>query len=127
MGDTFDSHGESALGAYIESSLGARNPVSVGDLVVGGVFTSMTGITARRIGIYDGDSFTEPDSGASGGSIYAATNWNGDLIVGGSFTQVGSPSEGGPRLAKLVGASDWEDVDSDQPNGVVYATYGAIA
>lgn len=65
-------------------------------LVVGGCFSVAGDVTANNIATWDGSAWQPLGSGigitgpcGSGGSVFALTVYNGELIVGGSFTTAG--------------------------------------
>lgn len=65
---------------------GPKGPV----LVVGGVFNTVAGVSAHKVACFDGSSWRAMPGLLSGGVVNAITVWNGDLIIGGSFTLSGS-------------------------------------
>lgn len=62
-----------------------------GDLVVGGWFDAIDGVSCRRIARFDGFSWHAFGSGVegSGGAVYALCEYHGALIAGGNFTTAG--------------------------------------
>ena len=88
----------SPLGAGVGSAApGAVNALAVagnGDVYAGGDFTTAGGVTANRVAKWDGTAWSALGAGAAnglnGGYIYAlAVAGNGDVYVGGGFTQAG--------------------------------------
>ena len=64
-----------------------------GDLIAAGSFTSAGGRTVNRIARWDGKAWhplaSGGEIGVTGGVVRAVTVWDGDLIVGGTFTMAG--------------------------------------
>src|SRR5436309_7941036 len=79
-----------------------------GDLITGGNFDTAGSIQARRIARWNGTSWFPLGTGTSGGllgigTVRALTIFNGDLIVGGYFTDAGGVAAN--RIAKWNGTS----------------------
>ncbi|MCR9246566.1 MAG: hypothetical protein NXI31_16150 [bacterium] len=85
--------------------------LSNGDLIAGGTFQTFGGVVARRIARWDGTAWSEVGGGVrSGGASFVqglAEMPNGDLIVAGSFTDVGGQSVN--SIARWDGSS-WSDL-----------------
>ncbi len=56
-----------------------------GDLIVGGLFTSAGGVSAKNIARWNGASWSAMAAGNNGWVHSLATLPNGDLVAGGSF------------------------------------------
>lgn len=73
-----------------------------GDLVVGGSFTSMGGVSASRVARWDGTAWSAFGAGVIDSSVLAlAVLPNGDLVAGGSFHNAGGVSAN--RIARWNG------------------------
>ncbi|HNQ23711.1 MAG TPA: choice-of-anchor Q domain-containing protein [Phycisphaerae bacterium] len=70
-----------AMTAWDPDGAGPQAPV----LVVGGDFTHARGLQVNYIARWDGSQWQPLGSGMNG-PVYALTVWNGELVVGGSFT-----------------------------------------
>ncbi len=97
-----------------------------GELIIGGDFSSVNGIPANGIAVWNGLSWAPLASGINGGSVKSLAVFNGDLYVGGSFTTAGQVSAN--NIARWNGVS-WSSlgigVDDDVEamavhNGVLY-------
>jgi hypothetical protein len=73
-------------------------------LVVGGVFNTVAGVPANRVACFDGTSWQPMPGLLPSGFVNAMTVWNGDLIIGGSFTISGSGTSA--PLARWTG-TEW--------------------
>jgi hypothetical protein len=120
----------------ITPSSNTRSPMySPGTIYVGGKFTSAGGVTAYRIAVYDPEADSFSVLGAAGGlndEVYAiAEAANGDLFIGGKFTDVqGGPGGTYNRITRYsagynaVGAGGADGIVYDiavHPDGKVYA------
>jgi len=63
--------------------------VSNGNLYVGGVFTSINGVPANNIAMWNGSVWTALGSGIQG-TVEAICSYNGNLYVGGGFNSAGN-------------------------------------
>ncbi|MCH9057150.1 MAG: hypothetical protein IIB55_00825 [Planctomycetes bacterium] len=68
--------------------------VYIGELIVGGNFTTAGGMEANYIARWDGTAWSPLGSGMGGFpapllSVYTLTEYNGELIAGGWFTTAG--------------------------------------
>lgn len=98
-----------------------------GVLAVGGEFTQAGGVTVNYIARWNGNdwsTFSGPSGvGMSGGSVYALSEFNGDLIAGGRFTSAGGVTVN--RVARWDTASAvWTQMNGPSGTGVndyVYA------
>ncbi|MCS6789948.1 MAG: hypothetical protein NZ580_03090 [Bacteroidia bacterium] len=85
--------------AHVEIGLGGRGIVYAiseyrGKLVIGGDFTSVDGIPARHLAMYDPLSGRWSEiGGGTDGPVYAIAVCGNDLWVGGRFLQVGDPPQ----------------------------------
>ena len=60
------------------------------DMIVGGTFATISGVTMNHVARWDGSAFTPLGSGITGTSVDAlATLDNGDVVAGGSFVAAG--------------------------------------
>lgn len=105
---------------------GVNNPVYAlypGEtmLWVGGQFTAVDGLSSRGIASWSGTSWTPRTAGEDFRTTYAITEFDGLIVIGGSFT-TSNGSEDLDRIAALDG-STWYALGSgiDTPGGVVYA------
>lgn len=73
-----------------------------GELVVGGAFTTVSGVPAQSIARFDGTTWSPLGAGL-GGIAYAMAVWNGQLRVGGSFLTAGGQPAG--NLASWTGST----------------------
>lgn len=73
-----------------------------GDLVAGGLFTSVDGVSASNIARWNGVSWAPLGSGVDGRVLTIATLPNGDLAVGGDFVTAGGVPAN--RVARWDGA-----------------------
>jgi hypothetical protein len=74
-----------------------------GDLVAGGEFSMIGGVSANRVARWDGTSWSPLGSGVNGIVLTLASAPNGDLLVGGEFTLAGGlPAD---RWARWNGSS----------------------
>ncbi len=67
--------------------------VSNTDLIAGGTFTTVNGISANNIARYDGSNWHAMGSGLSGGigsRVGALTEFNGEVVAGGDFSSAGN-------------------------------------
>lgn len=93
-------------------------------LVAGGSFTSMGGVNASRIAVWDGVAWSPLGPGLSA-DVYALTSWDPDgagplprrLVAGGAFSRTGSTTLIG--LAMWDGAQ-WQPIGPGLSNGRVY-------
>lgn len=60
-----------------------------GDLLVGGLFQTIAGVSAQNIARWDGTAWSPLGSGINGTVSYLEVAPNGDVIAGGVFTQAG--------------------------------------
>ena len=100
-----------------------------GDVVAGGQFTSAGGAPANRIARWDGASWQPLGAGVSGGfqpevwALHVAAN--GDLLVGGTFTNAGGVAAN--RIARW-NAAGWSALGLGVANGAATEVkVGAIA
>jgi len=91
LADTFDSFDESTLGNFQESTLGARTGIA-GQLFGGGTYTFRgdTAVSLKRISRFDPavPEWNQIGVGLSSGSITDAIDFNGNLVICGSFTHI---------------------------------------
>ncbi|MDO7854264.1 T9SS type A sorting domain-containing protein [Hymenobacter convexus] len=90
----------SALGTGVSLGSASGRPVSAlavapnGDVYAGGSFTEAGGLPANGLARWDGTAWnilgTSAANGTNGGVLALAIGINGDLYVGGSFTQAGA-------------------------------------
>src|SRR5205085_3263771 len=80
-----------------------------GDVAAGGYFTTIEGVAASRVAIWDGSTWRALGVGLNGDAYALAGAPNGDLIAGGNFVQAG----GAPavRVARWNG-STWSPLGS---------------
>ena len=98
-------------GISIGSPFGRVSALAVlpnGDLAVGGLFVTAGGVVANNIALWDGTSWSALGSGIVGNpALFAVTTMavmpNGDLVVGGMFTDAGGV--GVSNIARWDGAS----------------------
>ncbi|MCA8948057.1 MAG: hypothetical protein KDE27_01060 [Planctomycetes bacterium] len=97
---------------------GARGAFSVavmtnGDLIAGGDFTTVAGISANHVARWNGSSWSALGSGTDTGPQYAVTTLaassTGGVIAGGDFSVAGGT--GASRLARWNGSS-WQPIGS---------------
>ncbi len=80
-----------------------------GDLIVGGAFTSIGGVSARGIARFDGTGWSALGNGLPGIAVNTAVEIDGDLYAGGNFTPgTGAVSQG---IARWDGAQ-WNALGS---------------
>ena len=122
-----DSGTWQALGQGLSGNVRSLAMNSLGNLAVGGAFTSiLPGTGASRIALWGADDTWYPmGSGVSGGNVYALTaNSTERFFVGGDFTQAGvAPAN---RFAQTwLGASyadvNWSALGSGIPSREVYS------
>src|SRR5206468_1219525 len=86
--------------------------VSGNNVYVGGSFTNASGVTANRIAMWDGASWSSLGSGSANGlngTVLAIAVNGSDVYVGGSFTNAGTTVVRG--IAKWDGAN-WSGLGS---------------
>ncbi|GAB3857170.1 hypothetical protein GCM10028822_30440 [Hymenobacter terrigena] len=93
---------------------------SNGDVYVGGGFTQAGGVAANRVARWNGTAWsslgTGTANGISGGLVFAlAVAGNGDVYVGGTFTQAGGATAN--RVARWNGTA-WSSLGTGAANGV---------
>ncbi len=99
------------------------------ELYVGGSFTQAGGIDANNIARWNGTSWNSVGSGSTNGvsmykSVYALGVYNGELYVGGDFTEAGGISVN--YIARWDG-TNWNPVGSGSTNGVYAGRVSALA
>ena len=90
--------------------------ISNGYLVVGGMFTSISGVSAKYIAVWDGSRWN-PMGGGTNYNVWALSAYEGKLLVGGEFLNVGNIYS--QRIAQWDG-SKWIEV-YEGLNGACYA------
>ena len=117
------------LGSGTDQLVTAVAVLPNGDVVAGGQFTSAGGAPANRIARWDGASWQPLGAGVSGGfqpevwALHVATN--GDLLVGGTFTNAGGVAAN--RIARW-NAAGWSALGLGVANGAsTEVKVGAIA
>jgi hypothetical protein len=78
-----------------------------GELIIGGVFTSINGVSANRIARFDGTRFAPIGSGFRAGFVGALAVCNGTLYAAGSFGSPQMPAGDPSRVAFWNGAT-WQ-------------------
>lgn len=104
-----------------DGQVSAMVVASNGDLLVGGVFSTVNGTPCASIARWNGTSWSSVGAGVSGTTPYIDEMVflpNGDLVVAGSFTVAGSVAV--PGLARWDGSS-WAAIGSG------YAGYWTLA
>lgn len=86
-----------------------------GELVAGGVFTAIGGVSARNVARWDGTHW-QPLGAGLDGSVWSLVNWQGRLLAGGSFVL---PGWGGTGVVEWNG-SQWTPFEGGT-DGAVYA------
>ncbi|MBJ6108150.1 T9SS type A sorting domain-containing protein [Hymenobacter sp. BT523] len=114
----------SALGAGISLGSGGGRPVTAlavapnGDVYAGGNFAEAGGLPANNVARWNGTAWTSLGAGTANGTnggIYAlAVAPNGNLYVGGFFTQAGGAPAG--NVARWDGAG-WTSLGTGTTNG----------
>ncbi len=105
----WDGQAWSNLGAGVEpccySEVKAMTTYN-GDLIVGGRFDSIGGVTVNNIARWDGQNWHALDGGVSGWNInvWSLGVHQGELIVGGEFSTAGGSTENG-NIARWNGSS----------------------
>lgn len=104
-GDGFDLRGGAATDV-VNAVVAMPN----GDLVIGGQFTSVAGVTASNIARWNGVAWSPLGSGIQGGEVRSlAVLLNGDVVAGGAFTLAGATPVN--NIARWDGAS-WSALGS---------------
>jgi trimeric autotransporter adhesin len=103
-----------------------------GKLYVGGAFSNLgSSSSAKCITAWDGSAWSTLASGASNGlngngpAVYALTEYNGKLFVGGDYTSLGNGTSAN-RIAAWDGSA-WSTLASGASNGVGGTVYGLAA
>lgn len=78
-----------------------------GELIIGGVFTSINGVPANRIARFDGRRFAPIGSGFRAGFVGALCAYNGALYAAGSFGSPQMPA-GDPSRVAFWNGSSWQ-------------------
>ncbi|MBO2009356.1 T9SS type A sorting domain-containing protein [Hymenobacter negativus] len=98
-GTAWGAVGTGTVGSSMDGSVQALAIAGNGDVYIGGNFTQVGGITANRIAKWNGTAWNSLGTGPANGitnyaaSVYAiALASNGDVYVGGGFTQAGGIS-----------------------------------
>lgn len=78
---------------------------SVGNLYVGGLFTTAGGVTVNRVGKWDGVVWDDLDAGLNSYALALAIRPDNGLYVGGNFTTVGTAADAAARVAYWDGAA----------------------
>lgn len=103
MSSGFGTAKRSNLGGFVRSPLGVRGQLGIGELFAVGSFTLAFPFThADYIATWDG-RYWGPVSGGLNGTGLCLCEYDGKLIVGGSFTQAGGSSAN--RIATWDGTS----------------------
>jgi len=89
-------------------------------LYAGGAFTTVDGVSANRVGYWDGDTFHALGSGLNGTVTALAVAPNGDVWVGGSFTTAGGSTADGLARWNLA-TSTWTAFTNGTPGDTIYA------
>lgn len=123
--------GWNSLGTGLNGTVYAMVKDAVGNIYVGGSFTTAGGISANRVAKWDGSTWSALGSGVNGQVAALALDDNGNLYVGGYFSTAGGISAN--RIAKWDG-STWSALSSGMSgtgssiraiaiddNGTVYA------
>lgn len=118
-GTTWSILGSGATGV---SGVVALARLPNGDIVAGGTFTSLGGVSASNLARWDGTSWAPLGAGVNSGVQALAVLPNGDLVVGGDFTQAGGAPAN--RLARWDGTS-WSALGSGVDNTV--RAFGTLA
>lgn len=121
----WDGSSWTAVGATDSASLNGVRAIHItpdGLIYVGGQFTTIGGVTAANIAIYNGTTFSPLGAGVSGGDVYSiASSGDGLIYVTGTFT-----SAGGNTLSDYLAAWNgytWVQLDIDLPSvSLVYVT-----
>ncbi|MEQ1633419.1 MAG: hypothetical protein ABL997_13665 [Planctomycetota bacterium] len=121
-----------SFGTGADLNVAALLALPNGDLVAGGFFTTMNGVSCSRIAYWNGINWSPLGTGLGGSVLALAQLSNGDLVAGGSFATAG----GAPAtcVARWNGAS-WSAMGAGlnggvsalalQPNGTLVAGGGA--
>jgi len=86
-----------------------------GDLLIGGTFSSINGVLADNVAVWDGAAWSEFAGGVDGLVSKFGELANGSLVVGGRFTHAGSVPAA--NIATYDGAS-WSPLGSGLAQGV---------
>lgn len=95
-----------------------------GELVVGGEFNQIGGVSAKGVARFDGSTFSAMGGGLGGGGVFAFEQVESDLYAAGSFT----PFFGAPLgfVARWTGAK-WESLADGLDNAPLDLAYDAGA
>ena len=85
-----------------------------GVLYVGGAFSTVIGVPARSLARYDGTWSAMADGQGPNSAVMGLHTWNGDLVAGGSFTQIGDVQ--GSMVARWDGSA-WHPLGTGVPYG----------
>lgn len=102
----------SALGDGLNGTAWALEVFDIGvgpHLIVGGAFTQAGGVGRPRIARWDGGNWNSLADGIDNGEVRALRVWDGNLYVGGTFTELGGVAGRFLRVARWDGSS-WHDM-----------------
>ncbi|WP_035558499.1 T9SS type A sorting domain-containing protein [Hymenobacter sp. IS2118] len=121
--------GWSSLGTGLDSYVNVLALAANGDLYVGGEFTQAGGIVAHYVACWNGTNWSALGTGTGvtngvGYSVFSlAVVANGDLYVGGTFSQAGGiPANG---VARWNGTT-WSSLGTGAANGVGDTIFGIV-
>src|SRR5437879_11357074 len=73
------------------------------EVFVGGLFGNAGGTPAKRIAKWDGNQWSEPGGGVTGGNVYSLAFEGTDLYVAGSLTEAGG--------VPAFGIAKWDGIE----------------
>ena len=118
-GTAWSSLGTGAANGVFTTTINALTVVGNGDLYMGGDFMQADGAMANRVAKWNGTAWSSldmgPGNGVNGPLNALAVARNGDLYVGGIFTQAGGVAAN--NVAKWNGTA-WSSLGTSPANGV---------
>ena len=112
----WDGNNWNAMGGGMSNVVNAIDVAPNGDVIAGGIFTTVAGGTAAlRVARWTGSSWSALGGGLSDAVNAVAVAANGDVFVGGNFTVAGGNIAG--RVARWNG-STWSDLDGGMSDAV---------
>jgi hypothetical protein len=98
------------------------------NLYVGGRFSSAGGVSVNNLAMWNGSVWSDVGGGVSGdeGYVLALESWDGDLVVGGSFTEVGTTPLEVDNIALYDTSTGWAEIADSPRDGATNLTLALL-